>query len=70
MRRKNWRMVIVGLALVVLAAGFFLFMTGMAPKSTDPVAMMRTVGQVSGVVTALGLVMALFGFIGRKAPAE
>jgi hypothetical protein len=66
MRRKNWRLVIVGLILVVLAGGFLLFMMSIAGKSNDPAALMRTVGQVSGVVGALGLVMAAFGFIGRK----
>ena len=67
MRQKNWRLVIVGLVLAVLAVGFFLFMMGLAPKSNDPKAMMETVGQVSGVVVAIGLVMAVIGFIGRKA---
>jgi len=66
MRRKNWRLVIVGLILVVLAGGFLLFMMSIAGRSNDPVALMRTVGQVSGVVGALGLVMATVGFIGRK----
>jgi hypothetical protein len=70
MRRRNWRLVIAGLVLAVLAAGFFLYMMGMAAKSTDPVEMMKTVGQVSGGVGALGLVLAVFGLIGRKAPAE
>lgn len=67
MRRRNWRLVIVGLLMVVLAGGFALFMMSIAGKSNDPVALMRTVGQVSGVVGALGLVMALFGFVGRRA---
>jgi hypothetical protein len=67
MRRRNWRLVIVGLVLAALAAGFFLYMMGMAPRSNDPVAMLRTVGQVSGFVGALGLFMAVFGLIGRKA---
>ena len=67
MRRKNWRLVLVGLVMIVLAGGFMLFMMSIAGKSTDPVALMRTVGQVSGVVGGLGLAMALFGYIGRKA---
>ena len=52
--------------LIVLAVGFFLFMVTMAPKSTDPVALMRTVGTVSGVVGGLGLVMIVIGLIGKK----
>ena len=66
MRSKNWRLVSVGGILMVLAIGFFLGMTGMAAKSNDPVALMRTVGQVSGFVGALGLAMVIFGLIGRK----
>ncbi|HZZ37214.1 MAG TPA: hypothetical protein VFE03_15945 [Caulobacteraceae bacterium] len=66
MRRKNWRVVMAGGLAVVLAAGFFLFMMTMAGKSTDPAAMMQTVGQVSGVVGAIGLVMIVVGLIGKK----
>ncbi len=68
MRRKNMRIVVVGGVLLVLAAMFFLGMMTMAPKSNDPVAMMRTVGQVSGVVGAIALVMIVMGLIGKKAP--
>jgi ABC-type lipoprotein release transport system permease subunit len=66
MRKTSWRLVIVGLVLVVLAFGFFAGMGLMASRSNDPVAMMQTVGMVSGVVGALGVVMAVFGFIGRR----
>lgn len=66
MRQKNMRLVIVGAILVVAAAGFFLFFMGMAPKSNDPVELMKTVGQVSGVVGFIGLAMAVYGFIGKK----
>jgi hypothetical protein len=66
MRKTNWRLVIVGLVLVVLAFGFFAGMGLMAGRSNDPVAMMQTVGTVSGVVGTLGVVMAIFGFIGRR----
>jgi len=67
MRRKNWRLVIVGILLLVLAIGFFLVMLGMASKSNDPQALMTTVGQVSGAVGAISVVMIVFGLIGRKA---
>jgi succinate dehydrogenase hydrophobic anchor subunit len=66
MRRKNWRVVMAGGLAIVLAVGFFLFMMTMAPKSNDPAAMMATVGQVSGVVGAIGLVMVVVGLIGKK----
>jgi hypothetical protein len=67
MRRKNWRLVIVGGVLIVGAIGFFLFMMTVAPKSNNPVEMMRTVGQVAGVVCGISLAMILFGLIGKKA---
>jgi uncharacterized protein YpmB len=66
MRQKNWRLIIVGLILIVAAAGFFVFMMGMAPKSNDPKAMLETVGQASGVVGGIAVVMIIFGLIGRK----
>jgi hypothetical protein len=67
MRKTNWRLVIVGFALIVLALVFFAGMGLTAGRSNDPVAMMQTVGQVSGGVGALGLAMAVFGVIGRRA---
>ena len=66
MRKVNWRVAMVGLVLVVLAAGFFLAMSGMAQQSNDPVALMQTVGAVSGAVGSLGVVMAIVGLIGRR----
>jgi hypothetical protein len=66
MRQRNWRLIIVGLVLIVAAAGFFLFMMGMAPKSNDPKTMLETVGQVSGAVAGIAVVMILFGLIGRR----
>ena len=67
MRKRNWRLIIVGLVLIVAAAGLLIFMMGMAPKSNDPKAMLETVGQVSGAVSGIAVVMILFGLIGRKA---
>ena len=66
MRQKNWRLVIVGGVLIVLAAGFFLYMMGMAPKSNDPQSLMQTVGMVSGGVGGLAVVMMIVGLIGKK----
>jgi|HubBroStandDraft_5_1064220.scaffolds.fasta_scaffold97625_2 hypothetical protein len=66
MRQKNWRLVIVGGVLIVLAAGFFLYMMGMAPKSNDPQSLMQTVGMVSGGVGGIAVVMVIFGLIGKK----
>ncbi len=67
MRKMNMRFVWTGLAMMVLAGLFFLGMMSMAGKSNDPVAMMRVVGQASGVAGALGLFLAGVGMIGKKA---
>ncbi len=69
MRRINWRFVITGIVLAILAAGFFLFMLSMAPKSNDPATMMRTVGQVSGVAGAIGVLLVVLGLVGKKFPS-
>jgi hypothetical protein len=66
MRRKNWRLVIVGCVLIVLAVGFYFYMLSMAPRSTDPKTLMQTVGQVSGVVCGISIAMILVGLIGKK----
>ncbi len=67
MRQRNWRMVIFGLVLIVLAVGFFFFMgTTLAARATDPTEFMRLVGQTSGTVVGVSVVMILFGLIGKK----
>ena len=67
MRRRNWRIVIVGLVLVVMAVAFYLYMLSIASRSNDPAALMQTVGQVAGVVCGLSLVMMIIGLMGKKA---
>ena len=66
MRRKNWRIVIVGLILILISSVFFLFMLSFASKSNDPVALMQTVGTVSGVLCGISLVLIVLGLIGKK----
>ena len=66
MRQKNWRVVIVGIVLIILAGLFYLFMLSAASKSNDPAALMRTVGTVSGVICGLAVAMMVFGLIGKK----
>lgn len=66
MRRRNWRMVIVGFILAVLAVAFYFYLLSIASKSNDPVALMKTVGTVAGVVCGLSLVMIILGLIGKK----
>ncbi|QOZ42695.1 hypothetical protein XH89_03850 [Bradyrhizobium sp. CCBAU 53340] len=61
-------MIAVGTVLLVLAVLFFLSMRDMTLWSNDPVALMRTVGEVSGAVGGISLVMIVFGLIGRKVP--
>jgi hypothetical protein len=65
-RRRNWRLILVGCGLAILAVVFFFFMMTTAPKSNDPAALMQTVGTVSGVVGGISLVMIIVGLIGRK----
>ena len=66
LRRRNWRIVLVGAVLIVLAIGFYLFMFASASKSNDPAALMQTVGQVAGVVVGIAVVMVVLGLVGRK----
>jgi hypothetical protein len=66
MRRKNWRIVIAGFVLIVIALVFFFFMLSVASKSNDPVALMQTVGTVAGAVGGISLVMIIIGLIGKR----
>jgi predicted permease len=68
MRQMNRRFVVTGAVLIALAIGFFVYMMGMAPRSNDPKALMETVGQVSGVAGAIGVVLIVLGLRG-KTPA-
>jgi len=56
----------VGIALFVIALAFFLFMLSIASKSSDPAALMQTVGTVSGVVGGISLVMIVLGLVGKR----
>jgi uncharacterized membrane protein YccC len=67
MRRRNWRVVITGLFFAFAAVGFFFFMLTIAPQSTDPAELMRTVGGASGTAIGVSLAMIIFGLIGKKA---
>jgi hypothetical protein len=66
MRQKNWRLVIVGGVLIGLALVFVLVMMALAPQSTDPVALMQTVGATAGVVVGLSIAVIVYGLIGKK----
>lgn len=62
----NLRLIIVGIALIVIGAAFFFYMSTLAPQSNDPAEMMRTVGMVAGGGAGLGLAMILIGFFRKK----
>jgi len=66
MRRKNWRIVVVGFVLIVIALAFYFFMLSIASKSNDPVALMQTVGAVAGAIGGLSLAMIIIGLIGKR----
>ena len=66
MRRRNWRVIIAGFVLTVMAVGFFLFMLSMASQSTDPATLMQTVGTVSGTAIGISVAMIIIGLIGKK----
>ena len=66
MRRKNLRMVITGVVLILLALVFFLYMKSIASTSKDPVALMQTVGTVAGVVSGISVVLIIIGLIGKR----
>ena len=68
MRKKNWRFVGAGGMLLVLAGVFFLVMLTMASKSTDPVALMRIVGQTAGVAGGVGVFLVILGLVGKQQP--
>jgi hypothetical protein len=59
-------MIIVGCVLLVAASLFFLYMFLIAHTSNNPVALMQTVGQVSGAVGGISVVMIVLGLVGKK----
>ena len=66
MRRRNWRVILSGFVLIVLALGFYLFMLTVASQSTDPVEFMRIVGTASGVLVGISIAMIILGLVGKK----
>jgi len=66
MRHVNRRFVCTGAVLIAAAIGFFVYMMGMAPRSNDPKALMETVGEVSGIASAVGVVLIVLGLRGKK----
>jgi hypothetical protein len=67
MRRRNWRVVIAGVLLLVMAVVFYNILSTMAPQSTDPIEMMGIAGSIAGTAIGIGVVMMLIGLLGKKA---
>lgn len=66
MRRRSWRFVITGSVLILLALGFYFFMRSLASTSTDPAALMQTLGTVSGAAIGIRVALILPGLVGKK----
>ncbi len=67
MRKRNPGLIRGGIFAVAVGAIFFIVaMIWLAPQSNDPAEVMRIAGQASGVAIGIGLVMLLFGIIGKK----
>jgi len=62
----NLRVVAAGVLLIALAAGFFGYMTSLAPRSNDPAEMLRVVGMTAGGAAGIGFVMVIVGILRRK----
>ncbi len=60
----HFRFILTGLLMGILAAGFFLIMLDMAPKSNDPKELLRIAGMASGTFGGLGVAIILMGFFG------
>lgn len=67
MRQRNWRLVLTGVLLIVLALVFYFIMSGSASSSTDRAALMQIVGGIVGGAFGLSAVFILVGLIGKKA---
>ncbi len=63
---KNWRFIITGIVLILLALAFYWFMMVLAPRSTDPVALLQTAGTVSGVACGLATALIVLGLLGKR----
>jgi len=66
MKAANPRVVYAGTFLLILAIGFFLLMMTVAPRSNDPVELMRTVGTVSGVCSGVAIWLMAIGWLKKR----
>lgn len=66
MRKRNWRLVIVGIFLIVIGFAIFLFVPSLGAYSTDPVEFTRLIGQIAGAMIGVSVALIIFGLIGKK----
>lgn len=66
MRKRNWRFVLAGFFLLLVAAGLFVGLSALATQSNDPVMVVQTAGQVAGVAGGVGIALIIAGLIGKK----
>jgi len=66
MRQRNWRAIIGGSIVLGFTVAFALVMLALASRSTDPAALMATVGMTAGVVGGLSLLVVMHGLVGTK----
>lgn len=66
MRKRNWRFVLAGLFLMMVAAGLFVFVLSIAGQSTDPAEAMRIIGGYSGGLIGVSVALIVIGLIGKK----
>jgi hypothetical protein len=65
---KNPRLALAGLIAIAAGAALFFYFRNNQDGATDPVELMRVVGQVAGIVAGLGLALVAMSFFvgGRK----
>ncbi|MBK6794160.1 MAG: hypothetical protein IPG80_16865 [Anaerolineales bacterium] len=66
MRKRNWRFVLAGVFLIVVAIVIFISLSALATQSNDPAMVVQTAGQAAGVAGGIGVALIISGLIGKK----
>jgi uncharacterized integral membrane protein len=66
MKPAKLKLARAGYFLIAVAVIFFGSMMFLAPKSTDPVELMRIAGQASGAVGGVGIALVITGILRRR----
>ena len=66
MRRRNWRLVLAGVVLVIMALVFYFLMLFSASNSSDPAALMQFVGSIAGAAFGVSVLLIIIGLIEKK----